>query len=476
MLQPQKSQRSPVTIVVSHPRSYPQERAFVLDAVLAEGLGVPWISRPEERSDIELSLDDGGNSRVVVAESVFSHPERSWPDGLRFPVGPLPTVRGDWVRDAIGVDEVPVLFGRSEASGEWIEEAQGHFRLGIDVFGSAFVLLSRMEELRDPTRDTHDRFPASASLGHRLGFLDRPLVDEYVELLRAVLARAFPGLESTRPTFAEEPTHDIDFVDGRRLGVAQTIRSAGRNLVTDRAPLAACRRLASLPLRPIVGPRCDVFNTFAELMQLSEKNSLRSTFFFIAGRAPGGVDDDNYEIGEPWVRAVLKSIATRGHEIGLHGSYQSFRSTTQLGAELEALRLVLRSERIEPDRIGCRQHFLRFDPAATWQAQAEAGLAFDSSICFADALGFRSGTCRDHPAFDTRNRRRLSIRERPLTLMDTTLLDRAYLGLSPDDAGDRAERLKRSCRRVGGTFRLLWHNTMLVTPAQKALYRAILSC
>jgi hypothetical protein len=467
--------RSPLTVLVRHPPSYPRERAYAFDAVLSEGLGLRWTSLPEGRGDVELSLA-GATGRVILPDIVFSGPEPDWPGCLQLPERPLESIEGALVCRAVGAGSVPVLFGRRGSGGGWLEETGDGISLGLDVFGTAFALLSRIEELNGSTRDAHGRFPASASLGHRLGFLDRPLVDEHVELLRAVLEQVFPGLVSRRHPYSEDVTHDIDFVDGRRVGAVQTARSAARNLFGDRAPSTAARRLASIPLRPLVGPRCDVFNTFADLMQLSEERGLRSTFFFIAGRAPGGLHDDNYEIGEPWLRAILRSIAGRGHAVGLHGSYQSFASAEQLGSELAALRGVLRGEGIDDDGLGCRQHFLRFDAAVTWPAQAEAGLAYDSTMCFADAPGFRSGTCREHPVFDVARRERLPLRERPLTLMDSTVLDRQYLDLDTDEAARLAEQLKRCCRRVGGTFRLLWHNTMLVTPAQRRLYREILSC
>ena len=465
-----------MNILARHPRSYPQERAFVFDVVLSEGIGIPWVSIPEDRPDVELSLDDTTTDRIVLADTVFSHPEQSWPDCLRLPDAPLPMLRGDWIRDAIGADDVPVLFGRPETSGAWVEAQGDALRLGVDIFGAVFVLLTRLEELGDVARDAHGRFPARASLAHRLGFLDRPLADEYVELLRGLVNRVFPGVTSTRPAYGEDLSHDIDFVDGRRLGVRGAIRASARDLITNRAPRVAGRRLASLPLRPIVGPRCDVFNTFAELMDLSEEHGRKSTFFFIAGRTPGGIFDDNYEIDEPWVRKVMRSIDQRGHEIGLHGSYNSYASQPQLVKELDALRGVLREEGIQTDPIGCRQHYLRFEPATTWPSQADAGLAYDATLGFADAPGFRAGTCRAFPVFDVAARRRIPLRERPLTVMDTTILDPAYLGLTSDDAVRTVERLKASCRRVGGTFSLLWHNTMLVTPTQQALYREILSC
>jgi hypothetical protein len=464
-----------VTILVRHPRTHAAERLYAFDVVLREGLDLDWRSIPEDRADVELGLACA-TARIRLPDDVFASPEAGWPAALRLPERPLRVLRGALVRAATGADELPLLFGSPGAGPGAVREEGDETWLDVDVFGTAFVLLSRLEELRDAPRDVHGRFPAAASLAVRLGVLERPLVDEHVELLRAVLERTFPGLPGPRPRYSEAITHDVDFVDGRRLGVARSLRSAARHLVTDRAPRAAGRRLASVPLRPLMGPRGDVFNTFGDLMRQSERNGLRSTFFFIAGSAEGGIDDDNYEIGEPFVRSVLREIAAQGHEIGLHGSYQSFASADRLGAELAALRAVLQEEGIDERRIGCRQHFLRFDPAVTWRAQAEAGLVYDSTVGFAELPGFRSGTCREHSVFDVAGRRRLPLRERPLTLMDSTILDAAYLGLGRDEAGRTAERLKSACRRVGGTFRLLWHNTMLVTPAQRALYGDILAC
>lgn len=41
----------------------------------------------------------------------------------------------------------------------------------------------------------HDRFPATASLAYRAGFLDRPQIDEYLEILWAAMRRLWPGLQ-----------------------------------------------------------------------------------------------------------------------------------------------------------------------------------------------------------------------------------------------------------------------------------------
>ena len=60
---------------------------------------------------------------------------------------------------------------------------------GVDVFASAFFMLTRWEEYVLPHRDRHQRFPAEKSLAFKAGFLDRPVVNEYALLLRQMFAR-----------------------------------------------------------------------------------------------------------------------------------------------------------------------------------------------------------------------------------------------------------------------------------------------
>ena len=54
---------------------------------------------------------------------------------------------------------------------------------GIDIFASSFFMLTRWEEYVNKIRDMHNRFPAYASLACKNNFLDRPIVNEYVEML-----------------------------------------------------------------------------------------------------------------------------------------------------------------------------------------------------------------------------------------------------------------------------------------------------
>ena len=83
---------------------------------------------------------------------------------------------------------------------------------------------------------------------------------------------------------------------------------------------------------------------------------------------------------------------------------------------------------------GGRQHYLRFAVPETWRHYASAGLSYDATLAHADQPGFRCGTCYDFPVYDLEQRCPLPLRERPLTVMELTLLDGEYLGLAAEQA------------------------------------------
>ena len=97
---------------------------------------------------------------------------------------------------------------------------------------------------------------------------------------------------------------------------------------------------------------------------------------------------------------------------------------------------------------GGRQHYLQWVNPATWRNWDGAGLDYDCTLGYGDAVGFRTGTCREYPVFDLLRRRPLGLRERPFQVMDVTLF--GYLALPPDRALDAVLAIARECRRYRG--------------------------
>ena len=100
---------------------------------------------------------------------------------------------------------------------------------------------------------------------------------------------------------------------------------------------------------------------------------------------------------------------------------------------------------------------------------------YDSSLGFADHAGFRCGLCYEFPMYDLTNRRPLEIRQRPLVLMECSVIDSRYQGLgTSSEAFDYMLELKNECRKYNGDFTILWHNQRFVSFAERELYKSII--
>jgi hypothetical protein len=250
----------------------------------------------------------------------------------------------------------------------------------------------------------------------------------------------------------------VDWPFPEARGAAARLRSAAGDAVRRRSPGLALARLRGH----------NVNDTFDFLMDQGERRGLTGAFYFMAGRTDPRYDGD-YSLQDRWIAALLRRVDERGHEIGLHPSYRTFRDPEALRAELERLRGACAAAGVRQEPRGGRQHFLRWENPATWRAWAQAGLEYDASLGFSDVAGFRCGTSREYPVFDLLAGERLPLRERPLVVME-----QAILAPRPEAVAEAVAPLAAACRRAGSDLSLLWHNSSLQTAAERRAYAAAL--
>lgn len=148
----------------------------------------------------------------------------------------------------------------------------------------------------------------------------------------------------------------------------------------------------------------------------------------------------------------MGDLSDNGHEIGIHGTMQSYDNLQTMCRTVENLRTV------SPQQVnGIRQHYLRFEPDKTAQIQAETGLAYDASLGFAEYEGFRNSYCWPFKFFDFKNHRSMDFWEIPLTFMDVTHFH--HRRLNYDESGKAIEKLASEVVKFKGVFSLLWHNS-----------------
>lgn len=351
---------------------------------------------------------------------------------------------------------------------------QGH-RIHYDILGLAYWMLTRQEEVGRTDLDEHGRFAATSSHAFGHGYLERPIVDEWLHVLGQVIARTWPGLALKQLAFNMKVSHDVDAPS--RYGFRSPrglLRAMGGDVIkrgdfksAALAPWVRLRTGSSLH-------RADSYNSFDWIMDQSERHGLTSAFYFICGRT--SAMDADYEPEHPAIRALMRRIHARGHEIGLHPSYGTYQTPALIKQEAERLGRVAQAEGIAQAEWGGRMHFLRWEQPTTLRAWADAGMDYDSTLSYADRPGFRCGTCFEYPAFDPVAGEQLSLRVRPLVVMECTVMAPRYMGLGTGEAAQaKFMQLKDACRAVGGCFTLLWHNSQFETAAERTLYQALLS-
>lgn len=459
-----------MSFVLEHPPGHDAARGYAAAVVLGGWLGLDVALQPVERAGWCLR-DEGGAARLVMPDSFFANASDAWLQPHSVPDEGLPRWRPGEAFPGVALvePELPLIAGQAHPEGGyWRLSEAGAGRegwLGLDLPGAAFFLLSRYEEVAAPVADARGRFPASASLAAREGFLERPLLDEYVEVMWAAMEQLWPGLRRPPARGQVRYSCDVDApYDPATKSGKVFLRALAGDIVKRRSPTRALDTIAALGRGRRGDYSRDRNNTFDAIMDICEAAGVRGAFYIISGHSAGRIDGC-YTLDEPFIQDLLRRIHDRGHEIGMHGSYNSFRDGAVLRGERAALLGACETAGVPATASGNRQHILRWDSAVTPGLLAEAGFGYDTTGSFADRPGFRYGTARSFAMWDWREGRALALRQQPLVVMECSVIAPRYLGLGYSEAAlETMLRLKARALRYGGDFTLLWHNSHLDTP------------
>ena len=449
---------------------------------MGEFLGLDWQRVSTERADIRITLQ-GHAGEVRMPDTLFSLSNDVWLTPASLPVQPLSV----WEAMKLGapidlIDPLlPVIYGdinfqENLPSDDYRYQSTTSFShrvcLPIDIFGSAFFMLTRYEELVKPDRDEHDRFPANASLSFQERFLMRPIIDEYVEVLWVAMQILWPNLKRRKHIYKLIPTHDVDRpfgVTGENRGLV--FRRLGGDMLRRKSLIMASRRAASFLMPGQIGDWLDPNNTFDWIMDQSERHGLQSVFYFIAGKSSNY--ENGYDLISSRIQRLLDRIHQRGHIIGLHPSYGTLGRSDLLSLEADNLRRAIDTAGVKQELQSSRQHYLRWHAKRTWADLERAGIKQDSSVGFAQNVGFRAGTCRSYSAWSWQEGKPIRLTEQPLIAMEGSLLFKKYMAVPLSTLREQLRILSNITKLYGGNFVILWHNDAVM--GLKGLYKEVLN-
>ncbi|MCU7937765.1 MAG: polysaccharide deacetylase family protein [gamma proteobacterium symbiont of Bathyaustriella thionipta] len=459
-----------MTIINIHvPSQCPKERTWIMQTLLDEFLGINFNIIKEIRNDIKFTYE---NKDLLINDSFFQKADAQWLHSSTLPEQPL-TV---WNQESISLNikliksDLPVIYGVPDC-----KIHKNSIDLGIDIFGSAFFMLSRYEEVIKNDHDKHNRFPLTASLAYQENFHDRPIINEYLEILWACMKFIWPGLKRKKRESRTLISCDVDVPYSPAIkSIPKLIRQLGVDLLVYKSLSLALKQILNYWLAKKGDFRFDSNYVFDWMMDCCESNHIKCAFFFISDHS-GGKIDGCYHLNETIIRNILNKVHKRGHEIGLHTSYETYLSKKQISKEFKILQKVCADENIYQENWGGRQHFLRWDASKTFNYWNEAGLTYDSTLYYAEQPGFRSGICYEYHTYDLLERKMLNLRERPLIVMECSIIYSYYMNLGfTQEALNYVLYFKNTCREYNGDFTLLWHNSQFAKKQARDFYKKIL--
>ncbi len=456
-------------LIVKCNSTFKPEREYICQVLLREFLGLDFRILWDNRINWCLVVSEG-DAELFLPDILFQAPENAWLTLESLPKQPLPV--WDTSRTNLNCqlvdNKIPVIYGDLALSEQitCIGSQKNALTIPIDIFGSAFFMLSRYEELVKTERDVHDRFPAWASMAFQENFLDRPIVNEYLEILWSSMKRLWPGLERKKRTFTMKVSCDVDHVYQEGIkNPLQQIKTVGGDLVRRKSPVLATKSAINYIASRFGNYSFDPYLSAIDwIMDINERAGNIVAFYFKAGQTNPQFDS-SYSLDEPVVRKLLKRIHERGHEIGLHPSYNTYKHEKELTIEADNLQRIFERLQIQQSFLGSRQHYLKWDVNTTPQILENIGIFYDTTLSFADYAGFRCGCCYEFYLFNLKSRDRTSFIERPLLVMECSLLD--YMGMNLEEALNFSNKIKMFCRQYEGIFTILWHNTSVLDEARE---------
>jgi hypothetical protein len=361
------------------------------------------------------------------------------------------------------LDGTPLLFGSPK-----IEHENNKLVVHADIIASSFFLLSRYEEILKPEcRDQHGRFCAKDSIIFQQGYGNRPLVDEYGVLLRKWLRETGVAVPPEQKGFSKiYLTHDVD-IPFRFARFTAVCKQYIKNAIHY--------NYSKSPLKKFMDEHSDEYYTFPAIIRYDRDCkkklphiSIASIYFLIS--AGSVLNRKYYNFTSRKTCRLIRTLDESDAVLGFHVSYEAGVDPKKISYEVTRLKKNLRQY-----SGFSRHHFLQWREPEDVVYMEQSGITDDFTLSYADAAGFRVGTCHPYRFINPRTKTLTKVVIHPLEIMECTLERTAYMHLEYEDAFEYCKEVINQVYMHNGELVLLWHNTeFLGLNYQEKLYKCVL--
>ncbi len=282
-----------------------------------------------------------------------------------------------------------------------------------------------------------------------------PFIDEMVlKKLEGEKALKWPN----NSKFAVCLTHDVDRVESYSPRVFARNIKKRIFLATNFSQKATLylQLVKTLIKSVFYQKKDDEIWVYNKWLEIEKKHNVKSTYFFFVRPTLENLSiydcdyelEDKFKLGNKWlsVKEFITLLSKEGHEIGLHGSFQSALDLSVFETQKQVLESVV-CKKI----ISTRQHYLRYNHHTTPAIHIKSGIMIDSTLGLNESTGFRAGT--SHPY--TIDVKEGSIWQLPLIIMDSSIFGNQRL--SSSDALKITLDLFDKVEKVGGCLTVNFH-------------------
>ena len=229
-------------------------------------------------------------------------------------------------------------------------------------------------------------------------------------------------------------THDVDRTKKTYQYITHSLKALG-NL--DFIKLANQVKSILLP---------DKYWGFDEIIKIESEFNIKSTFYFLNESLsfdffhPSNweLSLGRYNINDSKIIDIINFLDKNGWEVGLHGSFNSYKDRELLLREKKILENILGHE-----IVGTRQHYLNLNEI-TWNIQFSIGLKYDTSWGLNKDIGFKENKIKPFKPFKN------EFLVVPMTIMDTPFVN-------SKNKWDNLKRIIDKIIKDGSILVINWH-------------------
>jgi hypothetical protein len=445
-------------------KKFESEKKYIFDFVF-NSLGLQWILI-ESESDLYTELHFNDKCILRCSNEFWIRAEQEWLSVSLIPSGHTNLlVPSEY---DLGEKYLPIFYGVNSLS---YNNLNHMVDFGFDLFGTIFFLLTGYEERVQSFEG--ERFPFKKSILCKFHLIERPLVDEYIWLVSSVFKKS--GVEVTNYSNNDVlvVSCDVDNPFLKKIKAEDLIKNSILSCIRTKK-ITDFKNIfnAYTSSDPLSDP---YVKGIFEIMNANERIGSKVTFNFIPlvtsldKDGTGGFGSKEYQF-------LFKSILEREHKIGLHPGFLSYADDNLMRQSFDAFHSHLDKYLGPNNDLTGRQHYLNWVYSKTDRLLCENNLYKDSTLGFAESIGFRCGTSRQFKIYDYELRCQLDIYEQPLIVMEDSLISKRYMGLGYSDlAFQRVLACYKKCKKFGGKMTLLWHNCHLGTEKDIDFYHELLA-